>query len=81
MPLPMYGVFCFTTFSSVHNYKFYIWQVHFHAQSIKASPVTIACKTAKLFVFSLINIDIHSYYIFTWTYSTYLLELVEYALE
>ena len=24
-------------------------QVHFHAQSIKASPVTIVCKTAKLF--------------------------------
>ena len=32
-------------------HKFTVPEVHFHAQSIGASPVVIACKTAKLFKF------------------------------
>ena len=47
----MYGIFCLTTFSCVHDSKFQVYQAHFHVQSIKASLMTIACKTAKLFVF------------------------------
>ena len=51
MPLPMYSISNLTIFSSVHDSKFKVQQAHFHVQSIKASPVMIACKTAKLFTF------------------------------
>ena len=44
----MYGIFRLTTFSCIHNSKFYVLQAHFHVQSIKAGPVMIACKIAKL---------------------------------
>ena len=57
MPSTMYGISCLWHF--LFNYILErpqlqilsIKQVHFHAQSIKASPVVIACKTAKMFVF------------------------------
>ena len=45
----MYGILYLTTFVSVHDSKFYVEHAHFHSQSIKASPVTIACKMLKLF--------------------------------
>ena len=47
----MCGVFCSTTFSSVHDAKFLSIASAFHMQSIKTSPMTVACKTAKLFAF------------------------------
>ena len=55
IPFPRDGVLCLTTFSNVHDSKLEVEQVHFHAQSIKVSPETIACKMAKLFAFSVIN--------------------------
>ena len=56
----MYGDFCLTTFWSVYDSKFEVYQTHFCAQSIKACLVMIACKTAKLFMFftDQLNMDV-----------------------
>ena len=51
MPLKMYGVFCLATFANSHTHKFIIPEAHFDAESIGASAVKIARKTAKLFKF------------------------------
>ena len=52
MSSTMYGVICLTTFSSVHELQILsIASAFSHAQSIKASPVMTAFKTAKLFPF------------------------------
>ena len=42
-------VFYLTTFPDVNHSKFQVYEVHFHAESIGASPVIIACKTGELF--------------------------------
>ena len=51
MPFTMYGVFCLTIVPYSHDAEFYVYIVHFRVQSIKASPVLIACKMAELFAF------------------------------
>ena len=45
----MYGVFCFSTFLRFSDSKLYVWQAPSCAQLIKASLMTITCKTAELF--------------------------------
>ena len=47
----MNGVCCLTTFQSFYNSEFKVQKAHFHVESIKASPVMIACKMAKVFTF------------------------------
>ena len=51
MPFKMYEVFCLATFANSHAHKFIVPEAHFDAESVGASPVKIALKTAKLFKF------------------------------
>ena len=56
MLLTMYEVFRLATFTNSHKHKFVVSEARFHAESIGASPVIIAHKTAKLFKF----LQVHS---------------------
>ena len=48
MPLTKYEVFRLATFTNSHKHKFFIVpEARSDAESISASPVIIACKTAK----------------------------------
>ena len=60
MPFTMYGVFCLTVFSDFDHYKFYVCEAHVSAESIRTSPVIIACNSEKLFAFftRLLNVNV-----------------------
>ena len=58
MLFTVYGVFGLTTFSDFDRSKFWVYEAHFCAESIAASPMTIACKTGKLFAFFCCHVEI-----------------------
>ena len=67
IPFTMYGVFCLTVFSDFNHYKFWVCEAHFHAESIGASSMIIACNSGKVLTF-LLGFS-------TWTYySAWLME-------
>ena len=53
--------FILTVFLNIDHYKFYMYEAHFYADLIGASPVFIACKSGKLFMCftRLLNMNVH----------------------
>ncbi len=50
-PFTTYGVLRLTTFSYLDRYKNRVPEAHFHADSVNASCVIVACIAAELFAF------------------------------
>ena len=52
--------FRLAVFSEFDRYKFYVCESYFHAESISASPMIIACNSGELFLFftRLFNVNV-----------------------